>query len=378
MNNVPHKNDDAEPRLETACLPATPDGIAKAAEFLIAGLPVAVPTETVYGLAANALDPLAVARIYAAKGRPSDNPLIVHVGDGVDGISGLVQQGLVEPLPAGSPQRVVAARLMQAFWPGPLTVVLPRGPMVPDAVTAGLRTAAFRMPAHPAFLALLAQVPFPLAAPSANRSNRISPTAASHVLHELGGRIPLVLDGGDSTVGLESTIVAVQPDGGVTLLRPGGVPSEAIAAVAEAPVRGHRRDDGISLAPGMRPVHYAPSRPLALLRRDDASRLSAYLATLPSRPRVAVLLLRGEPVCPDAWARVLAHAELTVHSLSDLGDGSLAAQQLFAALRAIDGSGVDLMVVEAPSPEDGGLWPAVHDRLTRAAAACQTIGASGT
>jgi L-threonylcarbamoyladenylate synthase len=303
---------------------ANPTGIAQTAAVLNAGGIVAVPTETVYGLAARAADGAAVARIYAAKGRPSFNPLIVHVGDAA-AAARLVD---IEPL---------AAALMAAFWPGPLTLVLPRraDADVAGLVTAGLDTLAVRCPAHPVMQALIAAAG-PLAAPSANASGRISATTAAHVAASLGDRVGLILDGGPCAAGLESTIVAVG-DGGWRLLRPGAVAVEAIAAVAGPPAVA-APTPGAVIAPGMLASHYAPAQPL---RRNA-------LTAGPDEFHIGFGAVTGDT------------------SLSATGDLVEAAARLFDLLHVAQASGRAGIAV-APIPETG-LGLAINDRLRRAAA----------
>ncbi len=304
----------------TEVLPADEHGVARAVELLRAGQPVALPTETVYGLAADATNGEAVARIYAAKGRPSFNPLIVHV----TGLS--MARELVEVPPA-------ALDLMARFWPGPLTLVLPlrAGAPIASLVTAGLPTLAVRCPDHAVTQAVIAALGRPIAAPSANASGRISPTRAAHVLDSLGGRIPLVLDGGPTRAGLESTIVAV--DGAdVRLLRPGAVPAEAL------PVAVTAGTGGAIVAPGQLASHYAPSQPV---------RLNAATAG-PGEFHIGFAEVAGD------------------RSLSRTGDLAEAAANLFDTLHAAQASGRPAIAV-APIPEHG-LGVAINDRLRRAAA----------
>lgn len=288
--------------------------IAEAARLILAGAPVAVPTETVYGLAADATNAAAVAAIYAAKGRPDFNPLIVHVSD----------LAAAEALAKFSDE---ARALAEAHWPGPLTLVLPlrAGAPIAGLVTAGLGTIGLRVPAHPAMQALLRATGRPLAAPSANASGAISPTRAEHVLRSLRGRIPLVIDGGPSERGLESTIVAAT-GGRLRLLRPGPI------AVAAEPAAG-----GTIEAPGMLAGHYAPSKPL---------RLGAITAE-----RDEYLIGFGQ-VAGDS-------------SLSERGDLTEAAARLFDLLHRADQS-AKVRIAVAPIPGDG-LGAAINDRLRRAA-----------
>ncbi len=301
-------------------------GIAEAAGLLAAGELVAFPTETVYGLGGDARDDRAVAKIYEAKGRPSFNPLIVHLPD-LDAVERIAEVG---------PK---ARTLAQAFWPGPLTLVLPLrdGAGISPLVTAGLGTVAVRVPAHPLAQQLLRAFGGPLAAPSANPSGRVSPTRAEHVLDGLTGRIAAVLDGGACAVGLESTIVLADPD--PVLLRPGGVPVEALAAaLGESLATGG--DAGKPTSPGQLVSHYAPE---AALRLDATEALEGEV------------LVGFGPV-----AGVL--------SLSRSGDLVEAAASLFQTLREADHlAGPKGRIAFAPVPERG-LGRAINDRLRRAAA----------
>lgn len=313
----------SNPPFATSVRPYGKAAIDEAAALIRRGLPVAIPTETVYGLAADSTDPQAVARIYEAKGRPSFNPLIVHVAD----------RAAAEALAEFGP---VAQRLALAFWPGPLTMVLPRRADCPVAslATAGLATIAIRCPAHEAMQALLAATGKPLAAPSANASGRISPTRAEHVLASLDGRIPLIIDAGPARRGLESTIVAPEMDR-VRLLRPGPIAAEDIAEAAGLPVE--LAGSGTIEAPGQLASHYAPSKPVRL--NADAARPGEWLIGFGA-------------VTGDA-------------TLSATGDLSEAAATLFDLLHQADASGATSIAV-APIP-DTGLGRAINDRLARAA-----------
>jgi L-threonylcarbamoyladenylate synthase len=302
-------------------LPFTPDAVARAAAAIAAGGIVATPTETVYGLAADARSPSAVARIYAAKGRPSFNPLIVHVPDRL----------AAETLAAfGDGARALAA----AFWPGPLTLVLPLRPeaRLAPAVTAGLPTVAIRVPAHRAMRALLAATGAPLAAPSANRSGAISPTCAAHVAASLSGEELLILDDGPCPRGVESTIVL---DGRV--LRPGPITAEEIAAVIGTAAAGEPADTGSIVAPGQLASHYAPAKPL---------RLNAIGAAA------------------DEWL-IGFGAVPGDDTLSASGHLVEAAARLFAALHRAD-AGPRARIAVAPVPDEG-IGAAINDRLRRAA-----------
>ena len=309
--------------------------IERAVALLSAGELVAFPTETVYGLGADASNPAALARIFAAKGRPKTHPLIVHV-------SGLAD---VRDWAAEVPD--AAARLAGAFWPGPLTLVLPRSARVPDAVTGGQASVALRAPAHPVARALLAAFGRGIAAPSANRHGRISPTRAADVREELGDRVAMVLDGGDCAVGLESTIVACL-DGRVTLLRPGSVSRSQVADVV-----GRVDEAGADAprVPGRERSHYAPGTPLAIVAAVKLQQ--AVEAALAAGLRVAVLA-RSAP---------MSNAGLTWRRMPETAPAY--GRSLYASLRALDAAGADRILVEAvPAGED---WAAVADRLARAA-----------
>jgi L-threonylcarbamoyladenylate synthase len=318
---------NAEPG--TRVLLADSAAVTAAAVCLGAGGLVAFPTETVYGLGADARNGGAVARLYAAKGRPSFNPLIAHVADGdaARKLGGFNSD---------------AERLAAAFWPGPLTLVLPRQPDCPvsELALAGLDSVAVRMPAHPIARALLTAFGAPVVAPSANRSGHVSPTQAAPVLADLRGRIDLVLDGGPCTVGLESTIVACLDT--PTLLRSGGTARVEIERVLGRPLAAAAPNEGAPVAPGMLGSHYAPK---ARLRLDAEA------------PRGGEALL--------AFGPAPAIAGLT-RNLSPRGDLVEAATNLFSHLRALDAAGAKIIAV-MPVPRDG-LGEAINDRLARAAA----------
>ncbi|HXT01954.1 MAG TPA: L-threonylcarbamoyladenylate synthase [Elusimicrobiota bacterium] len=319
--------------LRTRVVPAEGAGLRRAAELLRAGGLVAFPTETVYGLGARAFDAAACARVYRAKGRPSSNPLIVHV-DGPDMLARVAR--------SASP---LARRLMKAFWPGPLTLIFDKTAAVPAAVTGGRATVAVRCPSHPAALALLRALGEPVAAPSANLSGRPSPTTAAHVLRDLRGRVPLILDGGPCRRGLESAIVDARGRRPV-LLRPGTIPPEALARAAGAAVAAPGR--GAPAAPGTRHRHYAPScrvilLPPALVREGFAG-----------------LGRRDGLVHRSAWKGVKPAFARRVR-----GGVASYARELFAALRAAEAARVATLYVE--TVPDAGVGRAVMDRLRRAA-----------
>jgi L-threonylcarbamoyladenylate synthase len=311
--------------------------VGDAVRCLEAGGLVAFPTETVYGLGADATDGKAVARLYEAKGRPAFNPLIAHVAD-------LAAARALARFDAD------AERLAKAFWPGPLTLVLPKAADCPVAelATAGLDSIAVRVPKHAVAQKILAAFRRPIVAPSANRSGHVSPTTAAHVLADLRGRIDLIVDGGATPVGVESTIVACL--GGPALLRPGGLPREDIARVLERPLAepapGSAAADEAPLAPGMLASHYAPRTPLRL----DAKNVE----------RGEVLLAFGPALVEGAES-----AALTLN-LSPRGDLIEAAANLFSHLRALDSAGATAIAV-MPIPRES-LGEAINDRLARAAA----------
>lgn len=322
-------------KLSTRVLKANAEAIATAVRCLQAGGLVAFPTETVYGLGADATNGEAVARLYAAKGRPRFNPLIVHVAS----------EGAARKLAVFD---AAAGRLAAAFWPGPLTLVLPKAAQCPVAelATAGLDSLALRVPDHPTARALLSAFAGPIVAPSANRSGHVSPTTAAHVLADLRGRIDLILDGGPATVGVESTIVACL--GAPELLRPGGLPRARIEAALghalAAPAPARAADGETPLSPGRLRSHYAPKSPLRL----DATHVA---------PDEALLAFGPHPLPGPARATL---------NLSARGDLIEAAANLFSHLRALDAAGATAIAV-MPVPHDG-LGEAINDRLARAAA----------
>jgi len=319
-------------------------GMMQAVAVLRNGGLVAFPTETVYGLGANALDPSAVARVFAAKGRPAVNPLIVHVAE-LDAAQALV---------VGWPD--VAAKLAARFWPGPLTLVLPKRAVVPDVVTGGGPTVAVRVPAHPVAQALLQMAGVPLAAPSANRSNALSPTTAAHVLRGMAGHIDLVIDGGPTCGGLESTVVDVtcSPP---RLLRPGLISPaelEEVAGSIQRTCAAASRNEGPLLSPGMLGRHYAPIARLECCEGDGQARVDS-------------LCRAGTRV---GWLTFSPPAELRHSSLIVIEmplDPRAYASRLYAALHALDDAKVERIV--ATLPPDSEAWLAVLDRLRRASAA---------
>ena len=338
--------------MNTQLLPATDEALALAARLLADGELVAFPTETVYGLGANALDITAVRGIFTAKGRPADNPLIVHIHDRsqLDSICEISDAAL---------------RLMDAFWPGPLTIILPRKAAVPDVVTAGLDTVAVRMPSHPVALAMLKRCNLPVAAPSANRSGKPSPTSAQHVFTDMDGRIPLIIDGGESDVGLESTVISLA-GAKPCILRPGGVTKAMLEAVigevdlAGSILRPLEKGEK-ALSPGMMYKHYSPDGQVTLIEGEESAVVEAL------RRLYAHADGEGHRACVMCFTEhVEALADCRPHDIGSRADPAEVARRLFATLRALDDEKMDVIFSEVVPPEGVGL--AVMNRLGRAAA----------
>jgi L-threonylcarbamoyladenylate synthase len=320
----------------------TPRNLALLARVLADGGLVAAPTETVYGLAADALNPKACRAIFRAKGRPANDPLIVH-------IASLAQ--VTEIAEFGETARAVA----QAFWPGPLTLVLPKKPCVPAIVTSGLDSVAVRMPAHPLFRKLIRLSGCPLAAPSANPFGYVSPTTAGHVHDGLGRRIGYILDGGPCLIGLESTILDLRDPRRPAILRPGAVSREALQKTIGRRVSGYKRTTGpktAAVAPGLLERHYSPATPVTLVKR-----ITPRLAESVSRNEALLFLHK-----PDGPARP-NHFWLS----DECGDLTAAAHHLFDQLRRLD-QGNWIRIHAELAPGDAALAVAINDRLTRAAA----------
>lgn len=333
--------------MKTQVLPVNEESIALAAKLLREGELVALPTETVYGIAADARKGEAVRKIFEAKGRPQDNPLIVHIC-GMDMLQGIVSE---------VPERAI--KLAAAFWPGPLTMVMPRGPEVSEVTCAGLDTVGVRMPSHPVVQAVIKASGVAFAAPSANLSGKPSPTNAQDTLADMDGRLPLILDGGESTVGVESTVVSVTGEHPV-LLRPGYITKEQMEAVLGESVEvspailEKLKEGEVARSPGMKYKHYAPKAQVTILRGSfDAYR---HYVAAHAAPGVWALCFDGEG------------AQLPVPSI-EYGrnhDGVTQAHHLFTALRDLDRHGAQ--IVYARCPEQEGVSMAVYNRLIRAAA----------
>ena len=317
--------------------------VQRAVELLRAGEVVALPTETVYGLAANALNAKAVARIFEIKGRPARNPIIVHVA------SAAMAKRCVNQWPP------LADQLAKSFWPGPLTLVLPRAKEIPDNVTAGGATVGVRWPSHPFIQEVIRACDFPLAAPSANLSNQISPTNAGHVAKQLGGKIPLIVDGGQAQVGIESTVVDLtsKPP---RLLRPGMIHEEALMAVTKELTVGSGGREEILKSPGQLQKHYAPKARLILLSWRDEADLNHQLSTINHQPSHRHVIAHTHIPSQSGFARV----SVVPH------DAEAFARALYAELHRCDELGAELIIVEAPP--DASEWRAIADRLKRASA----------
>jgi len=328
-------------------LEAAETDLLRAAEILRSGGLVVFPTETVYGLGGNALDAHAAERIYAAKGRPSDNPLIIHVA-------------FPEEAERYAYPNKTYYRLAKAFMPGPLTVILPKKENIPTTVTGGLDSVAVRCPSHPVAHRLIELAGVPIAAPSANLSGKPSPTAACHVAEDLDGRVQMILDGGESEIGLESTIVKIDGDT-LTLLRPGGITYDALCMVCDkvtvAPAVTHRlAENERPLSPGMKYRHYAPSAPVVLLDGDEKQVL-AFLKAEQERTSCAIL-------CYDE--ELLRLAPVNLFPIGPKDDLATQAKRLFSALREADSANAEMIYAHLPPMEGIGL--ALYNRMIRAAA----------
>lgn len=327
--------------------------LAEAGEIIRRGGLAAFPTETVYGLGGNAFDPEAASKIYAAKGRPSDNPLIVHIAD-MDGLD-----GIVECVPD------TAKKLADAFWPGPMTLVMNKKPSVPDRTTGGLKTVAVRMPADEVARALIRVSGVPIAAPSANRSGRPSTTKAQHCIEDLDGRIDMIIDGGSVEIGLESTIVDLTGEVPM-LLRPGAVTLEMLKSVLgrvdiDPAIIGPMSEDVRPKAPGMKYKHYAPKAELTIVMgapekvRDRINELTA--ADIAAGKKVGVIA--------TVESRNAYHDQTVLKIMGMRNDESTVAHNLFAILREFDDTGVD--VIYSEGFEDSGIGRAIMNRLRKAA-----------
>jgi L-threonylcarbamoyladenylate synthase len=319
--------------------------VQRAAELLRAGEAVALPTETVYGLAANALDARAVERIFQIKGRPAHNPIIVHVAS----------VGMAKRCVADWP--ALADRLAKSFWPGPLTLVLPRAQEIPSLITAGGPTVGVRWPSHPFIQAVIRECGFPLAAPSANPSNRVSPTTAAHVRKSLGQKLRLIVDGGQAQIGIESTVLDIS-GAPPRLLRPGMIHEQALIAVTGELAMGARQGAEVLKSPGLLRRHYSPKAKLVLWAWEDEKELQRRCAEAECGVRNAAVHLVAHTRIPSGAG--FGRVSVIPH------DPAAFARAIYAELHQCDEVGAELIVVEAlpDAPE----WRAITDRLRRAAA----------
>ncbi len=332
------------------CLvPCIPSAIRRAAKLLAGGGLVAFPTETVYGLGANALNPRAVKNIFKAKGRPSDNPLIVHIATMKE------LESVADQVPEA------ARRLMKKFWPGPLTFVLPKKKIVPSVVTAGGPTVAVRMPKHPVALALIKAAGCPVAAPSANLAGRPSPTTATHVAHDLGDKIDCILDGGKTRHGLESTVIDFR-NGIVEILRSGAVTAEMMAKVLGYTPKMVRHTKGKVRSPGMKYRHYAPGVSMILFTAANEKKLIRAIRI--EIPRLQQKKIRIGVLCVREHSKHYSMADKTV-ICGSLKNPQLFAKNLYASLRKFHTKDVDIILAENIGKE--GIAHAAFDRLSRAA-----------
>jgi L-threonylcarbamoyladenylate synthase len=335
--------------MHTEVLPAhTPElfekSVRRAADLLRAGEVVALPTETVYGLAANALDPAAAEKIFHIKGRPAHNPVIVHVA------SLAMAKDCVSAFPA------LAARLAHAFWPGPLTLVLPSAHIIPKIVTAGGQTVGVRWPSHPLIQAVIRECRFPLAAPSANLSNQVSPTNAAHVRKQLEGKIAAIVDGGQASVGIESTVLdlTVSPP---AILRPGMIHRQSLAAAGFPVANAGAIEEMRTLkSPGQFKKHYAPKATVLVLSWRDDSELKSKIQSAGFKINHCHVIAHARIPSPDPFARVCVIPH----------DAEAFARAIYGELHQCDDSGAEVIIIEAPP--DAPDWMGIADRLRRAAA----------
>lgn len=334
--------------MKTQLFTNTPENIIKTAEILKSGGLAAIPTETVYGLAADALNGEAVAKIFAAKGRPMDNPLIVHVAEFED----IERFALVREIPEA------AKKLAKVFWPGPLTIIMKKGGVIPDEVSAGLDTVAIRLPSHPSARAIIKAAATPLAAPSANLSGSPSPTTAQHVMNDMDGKIDAVFDGGACGVGVESTVITLAEDT-PRLLRPGKVTLEELREVLgevelDSAVLNKLKDGQKAASPGMKYKHYAPKANVILLKCTDDEFINY------------VNRCGGSGVAALCCDEDVEKLSVKYISLGKRNDYEAHAQRLFDSLRRIDGYG-NIVTVYTRLPSTDGVGLAVYNRLIRAA-----------
>lgn len=347
------------------------DELEIAANALKRGDLVAIPTETVYGLAANAFNVDAVSKIFSAKERPSFDPLIVHVPSNLQTINALEDAKIVDASRISPAVHQLADKLFATFWPGPLTVILPKHPAIPELVTSGLDRVGIRMPAHPLAQKLLSLCNLPLAAPSANRFGRISPTTPKHVDEELGGKIHFIIDGGPCSIGVESTVITVDDNpsskegakASIWLIRPGKITKKELEDVSKNSVQ-QAKSEHEKASPGMLLSHYSPIKPMISIETFRKETSTSVMRQL-SNKQFGLLIPSGTGLSEIEQLEKLGLIIKKIILLSQSGDDEEAAKNLFASMRALDASEVD-MIIAASTPSSTGLWSAISDRLSRA------------
>ncbi len=341
------------------------ESIEQAKTLLSSGKPIGFPTETVYGLAADAGNESAILSVYQVKARPSFDPLIVHIANGAKNLKELAALNLIDSSKIDAQRSSQINTLMKRFWPGPLTLILPKHQSVSDLITSGLSMVGIRMPDHPVAQSILKEFGRPLVAPSANRFGRISPTSAKHVDEELGDLIELIVDGGDCERGVESTVIGLADDGGFNLLRPGSLAAEDIeSALGEALKVPSAKSKAAS--PGTLASHYAPESKFVLLKKQLSSMNACDWSAIgiTAKTKTALLIPCGKHVDANFTS---THFELVgTRTLSARDDEQEASKNLFRSMRELDALDADVIVCE-PVLYDGGLWIAIKDRLKRAA-----------
>ncbi len=358
--------------MKTQILPPSPKNIARAAHAIQQDNVVGMPTETVYGLAGNAWSPTALSRIFNTKDRPKFDPLIIHIdkSSGTKGTQRLSELSLIDSAQILPSMRDRIDLLIDQFWPGPLTLILPKHPDVPDLATSGLSTVALRMPQHPVAQALISAAGCPLAAPSANRFGRISPTTPEAVLEELDGRILWILDGGPCEIGVESTIIGFNEEQDLCVFRPGGTPIESIEKVLQQNILIPSQKS--ILSPGMLESHYSPKKTLKLLptsvldlTTQNIEEIQSQLKHFQSPHAVGLLLMKGNSQFLSSHLSQAIHRPVIAETLSPSNQVEEAAHQLFSQMRKLDSSDVAVIYSE-PCVYLHGLGHAIRDRLKRA------------
>lgn len=351
-------------------LPPTKENILLCAQALKKGAVIGMPTETVYGLAGNATDSDSLTKIFLTKERPTFDPLIVHVSLEKATFADLMREQLIYPHDLADEAVKKIDLLIRKFWPGPLTLVLPKSDLVSDLATAGLEFVAIRMPRHPVALELIRTFGLPVCAPSANRFGKISPTSAQDVEEELGEKINFILDGGECEIGLESTILKVTEDGELILLRPGAISREEIMEAVNGPVAvltGGKSAGGPQMSAGMGSSHYSPDKKLLMLPMPMAQMMSPPQLGQALPKKIGLLVMSGKAEDAAVILSELLETEVICESLSETGNWVEAAKNLFKKLRALDASDAEMILCE-PCLETKGIGYAIADRLKRASA----------